>query len=140
MIDDEHKPYPLTQLEEWVSDAMESGCTPNEIYDSVVETVKTQMRYHKSCYDDSVRLLTLLRGNANSKIKVYDSNDPSPEAKKEFRKFWEGDEENRYWNGELYGKEFKDALQKYGYEYTPIDKTKFKLDSPHLHNNDEDQS
>ena len=29
-------------------------------------------------------------------------------------------EETRYWNGELEGEEFEEALQKYGYEYTQI--------------------
>jgi len=71
----EYKDYSIKNIEEWLSDAMESGCTPNEIYSSMVDTVKKSMRYHKACYDDSVRLLTLLRGNKNSNIKVHDRND-----------------------------------------------------------------
>ena len=29
-------------------------------------------------------------------------------------------EETRYWNGELEGEDFENALKKYGYEYTPL--------------------
>ena len=65
----EYKAYSIKNVEEWLSDAMESGCTPNEIYSSMIDTVKKNMRYHKACYDDSIKLLALLRGNKNSKLK-----------------------------------------------------------------------
>ena len=33
----EYKAYSIKNIEEWLSDAMESGCTPNEIYSSMVD-------------------------------------------------------------------------------------------------------
>ncbi len=142
--------YSIQNLQESLRDVMEGEFTPQEIHEVIIDTVKDNMRYYRACYNDSVRLLALLRGNSNNEIKVYDSNDESPEAREEFNKFWTEDvpewrriedpnynEESHYWKGELYGKEFNDALRKYGYEYTPIDKSKFKLDSPELHNNED---
>ena len=69
-MSEESKSYSLTNLEEWVQDAINADTTPNEVYDSIVDTVKKNMRYHKACYDSSVKLLGLLRGNKN--ISVMD--------------------------------------------------------------------
>ena len=116
------KDYTLENLSAWVDEALSSGYSPNQVYDTIIESVKKNMQYHKACYDDSVRLLALLRGNTNTDIKVH-SNLYS---------------ESDYWDGKLHGKDFKDALERYGYEYTPgVDTTKFKLDSPDLHNNED---
>ena len=64
------KSYSLTNLEEWVQDAVNADTTPQEVYDSIVDTVKKNMKYHKACYDSSVKLLSLLRGKKN--ISIYD--------------------------------------------------------------------
>ena len=46
--------------------------------------------------------------------------------------------EKDYWEGKLEGKDFQEALEKYGYEYTPgYDTSKFKLDSDNLHGDKE---
>ena len=68
-MSEESKSYSLTNLEEWVQDAVNADTTPQEVYDSIVDTVKKNMKYHKSCYDSSVKLLSLLRGK---KISVLD--------------------------------------------------------------------
>ena len=62
---DNYKAYSLQEVETWVRESLEADCTPQEIYDSVIETVKNNMKYHRACYRDSVRLLSLLRGNKN---------------------------------------------------------------------------
>jgi len=67
---EESKSYSLSNLEDWLEDAINADTTPNEVYDSIVDTVKKNMRYHKACYDSSVKLLGLLRGNKN--ISVMD--------------------------------------------------------------------
>ena len=54
------KNYSLAELEVWVSDAMESGATPEEIYDTIVSVVKKNVRYHKACYRDGKELFELL--------------------------------------------------------------------------------
>jgi len=69
-MSEESKSYSLINLEEWVQDAVNADTTPQEVYDSIVDTVKKNMRYHKACYDSSVKLLGLLRGNKN--ISVMD--------------------------------------------------------------------
>ena len=113
--------YPIQNLQESLREVMAGEYTPQEIHEVIVDTVKDNMRYYRACYNDSVRLLALLRLNTNKDIKVIDG---------EYT-------ENDYWDGKLSGKEFEEALKKYGFDYTPIDK-KFKLDSPELHNTDED--
>ena len=67
---EESKSYSLSNLEDWLEDAINADTTPNEVYDRIVDTVKKNMRYHKACYDSSVKLLGLLRGNKN--ISVMD--------------------------------------------------------------------
>ena len=67
---EESKSYSLSNLEEWVQDAVNADTTPQEVYDTIVDTVKKNKKYHKACYDSSVKLLGLLRGNKN--ISVMD--------------------------------------------------------------------
>ena len=67
-MSEESKSYSLTNLEEWVQDAVNADTTPQEVYDSIVDTVKKNMKYHKACYDSSVKLLSLLRGKKNISI------------------------------------------------------------------------
>ena len=59
---EESKSYSLSNLEDWLEDAINADTSPNEVYDRIVDTVKKNMRYHKACYDSSVKLLGLLRG------------------------------------------------------------------------------
>ena len=67
---EESKSYSLSNLEDWLEDAINADTSPNEVYDRIVDTVKKNMKYHKACYDSSVKLLGLLRGNKN--ISVMD--------------------------------------------------------------------
>ena len=106
--------YSIQNLQESLREVMVGEYTPKEIHEVIVDTVKDNMRYYKACYNDSVRLLALLRGNANRDIKVHDGDDPSY-------------------------KEFREALEKFRLDSNSIDTSKFKLDSPELHNNDEDE-
>ena len=113
--------YSIENLQDSLREVMIGEFTPQEVYDVITDTVKDNMRYYRACYNDSVKLLALLKSNTNKDIEVIDG----------------GYTENDYWEGRLSGKEFQEALQKYGFDYTPIDK-RFKLDSPELHNTDED--
>ena len=114
--------YSIENLQDSLREVMIGEFTPQEVYDVITDTVKDNMRYYRACYNDSVKLLALLKGNTNKDIKVIDGN------------YTESD----YWDGKLSGKDFEEALKKYGFDYTPIDKSRFKLDSPELHNTDED--
>ena len=110
---DNYKAYSLQELEVWVREAVEADCTPKEIYDSIINTVKNNMKYHRACYRDSVKLLSLLRGSKHE-FEIIENNN------EEWRRIEDPSyTENDYWEGRLDGKEFEDALNKYGYEYTP---------------------
>ena len=113
--------YSIQNLQQSIGEVMAGEYTPQEIHEVIIDSVKDNMRYYRACYNDSVRLLALLKSNTNKDIKVIDG----------------GYTENDYWEGKISGTEFQEALQKYGFDYTPID-NKFKLDSPELHNDDED--
>ena len=127
--ENDHRPYPLQELDISITNTMESECTPQEIYLTVMNGIKRSMRYHKACYDDSVRLLALFRANSNPNIQVHYTGEDYTGGN-----YTEKD----YWDGKLEGKDFQEALEKYGYEYTPgYDTSKFKLDSPDLHGDDE---
>ena len=143
--------YSLLNLQESLREVMEGEFTPQEIHDTIVNSVKKNMRYYRACYNDSVRLLALLRGNTNKDIEVVDGNewrrieDPNYEEIAPGIKIEKIDgikteyTANEYWNGDVPEHEFEQYLQKYGYEYTPeVDTTRFKLDSPFLHNEEED--
>ena len=114
--------YSIQNLQDALREVMVGEYTPQEIHEVILDTIKDNMRYYRACYNDSVKLLALLKNNTNKDIKVIDG----------------GYTENDYWDGRLSGKEFQEALEKYGFDYTPIDKSIFKLDSPELHNDEDD--
>ena len=114
--------YSIQNLQDALREVMVGEYTPREIHEVILDTIRDNMRYYRACYNDSVKLLALLKVNNNEEWRRIE--DPSYT-------------ENDYWDGKLSGKEFQEALEKYGFEYTPIDKSRFKLDSPELHN-DED--
>jgi len=133
--------YSLIHLQESLREVMEGEYTPQEIYEVIIDNVKDNMRYYKACYNDSVKLLALLRGNTNSSIKVHDNfEEITPGIKVEKIDGIKTEYTvNEYWNGDVPEHEFERYLQKYGYEYTPeVDKTRFKLDSPLLHDTEEE--
>ena len=97
--------YSLAQLEDWVSDAMDSGATPQEIYGTILDVVLKNLRYHKACVTQGKDLYEMLVGNdelpegyddfenPNPKqdnvirIETY-RNDGSDRSISEFDKFW----------------------------------------------------
>ena len=117
----DRKSYSLENLEMWITEAIESDCNSDEIYNSLLNTVKQSMRFHKACFNTSVKLYAKLNGN--------------PEDVNLDQEYTE----REYWNGEVPEREFNKYLQKYGYDYTPTpeDKERFKLDSPNLHPNEQ---
>ncbi len=54
------KDYSLSELETWVWDALENGCTAEQIYDSIKSTVLKSLKFHESCYKGSKELFNLL--------------------------------------------------------------------------------
>ena len=96
---DNYKAYSLQEVETWVRESLEADCTPKEIYTSIIDTVKNNMKYHRACYRDSVKLLSLLRGNRNE-LEVHET----------------------FGGTVLEDEEFNINLDNYGdeYEYTPV--------------------
>jgi hypothetical protein len=105
----DYKKYSLENLENWMHDALScSEATPQEIYDVIKGVVSENYHIYKSHTERCYELLALLNGNGNSllsevlkereyyegvsvddKILSCDKDDPSPECKKEWTKFWE---------------------------------------------------
>ena len=98
------KNYSLAELEVWISDSMESGATPEEIYDTIVSVVKKNVRFHKACYRDGKELFELL---SNRPYLDTVSDDTVAATREQLSMMWD-DEES-------------------------IDMSKFKLDSAALH-------
>ncbi len=131
-MSNDFKSYSLNMLQDSLRDVMQSEATPDEIYDMITLEVKRNMKYYKACYNHSVKLLALLRGNNNSKLEVIDGGTMTVRDVTNSPSDWDD-----FWKGDFYGEEFHKALQKYGYEYTPPtaeERLRFKLDSPFLHN------
>ena len=97
-MDFDYKKYSLENLENWLHDAMSSGeATPDEIYDLIMKVVRENYYHHKHHASQAYELLALLNsGVSNNKYQDYlneilscDKDDPSPDCKKEWTKFWE---------------------------------------------------
>ena len=98
------KNYSLAELEVWISDSMESGATPEEIYDTIVSVVKKNVRFHKACYRDGKELFELL---SNRPYLDTVSDDTVAETREQLSMMWDDE--------------------------SSIDISKFKLDSAALH-------
>ena len=100
------KDYSLAELESWIWDALENGCSSQEIYDTIKSTVLKCIKFHSSCYKGGKELFELLSHRPYS--EVVDDLDKQHEE-------WRKIEDPSY-----------PSLN-----HNPED---FKLDSPHLHN------
>ena len=100
------KNYSLAELEVWISDSMESGATPEEIYDTIVSVVKKNVRFHKACYRDGKELFELL---SNRPYLDVVTDDTVAETREQLTMMWDDEPTDE------------------------IDLSKFKLDSEALH-------
>ena len=84
-IFDENYDYALSMLSDWVKESMESPNTPNQVYETIVRTVREKRDYHQSCYKNSVKLLELLKGGMTpmpeQSVTSYGGTDSSPGSK-----------------------------------------------------------
>lgn len=93
---DDYKKYSLSQLENWVYDALSAAeATPHEIYDVIKGVVEETYYHHKHHASIAYELLALLNGNGKGHISSYekpfvcDKDDSSPECKGAWNDFWE---------------------------------------------------
>jgi hypothetical protein len=98
------KDYSLAELEVWICDAMESGATPEEIYETIINVVNKNIKFHKACYRDGKELFELL---SNRPYLDIVTDETVAETREQL---------NLRWN-----------------EDPPIDMSKFRLDSKALH-------
>jgi len=59
----EYKNYSLSSLNDWISDALNSEATPEEIYATIVNCVERDLEYHDACSKQAKDLLSLLKGH-----------------------------------------------------------------------------
>jgi hypothetical protein len=75
----EYKNYSLSNLNDWISDALNSEATPEEIYATIVNCVERDVEYHDACVKQAKQLLSLLKGreisNFDDKITFSPYND-----------------------------------------------------------------
>ena len=116
----------LGHLEAWLNDALHSDATSKDVYDSIVNTIKDEIEYHKRCLKRSQDLLVMVKGNISAlydtetdvdKISLNDSHIytsskvTNAKTEKEYQDFWNPAKDNE---------SFDETLKREGYEYTPL--------------------
>ena len=71
----DYKKYALGQVENFLYDAMSSGATPQEIYDTIKGVVEDNYYTYKKCTSEAYELLGLLNGNGVGHITNYDDTE-----------------------------------------------------------------
>ena len=118
--------HSLEHLEAWLNDALHSDATSKDVYDSIVNTIKDEIEYHKRCLKRSQDLLVMVKGNISAlydtetdvdKISLNDSQAyvsskvTNAKTEKEYQDFWNPAKDDE---------SFEDTLKREGYEYTPL--------------------
>ena len=118
---DEHEDYSLNMLSDWVKESLESPHTPQQVYETIVRTVRERRDYHETCYNHSRKLLELLRGELTLASKketiAVSGKDGSPESIKEWENVWY--DGNRITFDSPLQQEVDKIGKEGGYEWTP---------------------
>jgi len=98
----DYKKYALGQVENFLYDAMSSGATPQEIYDTIRGVVEDNYYTYKNSASEAYELLALLNGNGvghsehyydfdrnKPVVKTCDKDNTSEECKNSWNSFWE---------------------------------------------------
>ena len=116
----------LGHLEAWLNDALHSDATSKDVYDSIVNTIKDEIEYHKRCLKRSQDLLVMVKGNISAlydtetdvdKISLNDSQAyvsskvTNAKTEKEYQDFWNPAKDDEA---------FEETLKRECYEYTPL--------------------
>jgi len=119
----EYKDYSLKQLGELVEDAINSNATPQEVRDSIVNTVREQIDYHLNCVERASEFLALLKHHDKTMPKEMPQDDRNSQlytsskvteavTQKDWEDFWRPSSDE-----ELV--EVNEIIKREGYEYTP---------------------
>ena len=116
----------LGHLEAWLNDALHSDATSKDVYDSIVNTIKDEIEYHKRCLKRSQDLLVMVKGNISAlydtetdtdkihtnESQLYTSSKvTNAKTEKEYQDFWNPAKDDEV---------FEETLKREGYEYTPL--------------------
>ena len=121
MSNKEQKIESLGHLEAWLNDALNSGATSKEVYDTIANTIQDEIKYHEKCLKRSQELLLMVKGNLNA----LDTNVPPIDSQlfassrvteavtqKDWEDFWSPSSDREL-------DEVDEIIKKEGYEYTP---------------------
>ena len=126
----EYKDYSLKQLGELVDDAINSNATPQEVRDSIVNTIREQIDYHLKCIDKASEFLALLKHHDKTMPQAQDPDfeaTPKDErnsqlytsskvteavTQKDWDDFWSPSSDKEL-------DQVDEIIKKEGYEYTP---------------------
>ena len=127
----EYKDYSLKQLGELVEDAINSNATPQEVRDSIVNTVREQINYHLNCVERASEFLALLKHHDKTMPQAQDPDfeaTPKDErnsqlytsskvteavTQKDWEDFWRPSSDEEL-------DQVDEIIKKEGYEYTPL--------------------
>ena len=116
----------LGHLEAWLNDALHSDATSKDVYDSIVNTIKDEIEYHKRCLKRSQDLLVMVKGNisalydTNTDVDKISLNDSQAYVSSKVTNAKTEKEYQDFWNPAKDDEAFEDTLKREGYEYTPI--------------------
>ena len=133
VFDSDYKDHSLNQLKEMVDDALNSEATPQEVRDSIVNTIREQIDYHLKCIDKASEFLALLKhydktipeempqdydfqvmSEDERNSQLYTSSKVTEAVtQKDWEDFWSPSSDE-----ELV--EVNEIIKKEGYEYTPL--------------------
>ena len=83
----DYKNYSLTHLEEWLNDSLESEATPEEIYSTILNTIRQRNDYHRACLNAGESLLRKM----NVAMPPQRPTNIRPGTERDVQKFWEED-------------------------------------------------
>ena len=121
-----HKEDSLGHLEAWLNDALHSDSTSKEVYDTIVNTIKDEIEYHKRCLKRSQDLLVMVKGNisalydTDSDVDKISLNDSQAYVSSKVTNAKTEKEYQDFWNPAKDDEAFEDTLKREGYEYTPL--------------------
>tara|TARA_R110000868_G_scaffold234633_1_gene488350 strand:- start:66 stop:623 length:558 start_codon:yes stop_codon:yes gene_type:complete len=95
----DYKKYALGQVENFLHDAMGSGATPQEIYDTIRDLVQDNLIVYTKSADQARELLNLLNGHRPVDSNFCDKDDTSQKCTQSWSDFWE--EPNQYTEEDL---------------------------------------
>ena len=115
--------YNIDMMKEWVANVIHSEATPQEVRDSIVNTVREQIDYHLNCVERASEFLALLKHHDKTMPKEMPKDDRNSQlytsskvteavTQKDWEDFWSPSSDKEL-------DQVDEIIKKEGYEYTP---------------------